>query len=146
MHLINRLQLELTCADEALAFDFRQHFGAVYQQLVADALEAACTGLAGGDEWLRIDRLELNLGAFFRDSFKRDFETVLTPAFEKELREKIDLIPAEQKKDSELLAQLELWAYFLIKEACPGGHKITVLISTALQRSWPCSGRINCDR
>ncbi|MBO9618710.1 MAG: hypothetical protein J7539_06685 [Niabella sp.] len=119
MHLINRLQFELTCAEEALALDFRQHFSAVYQQAVTDALEAACDALVGDGEWLRIDKLEIDLGAFSQNSFKRDLETVLRPAFEKELREQIARLPAAGQPNSGLTAQLELWAYFFNNGTLP---------------------------
>lgn len=117
MHLINRLQLELTCADEALAFNMRRNFAAAFQQCVAQVADTVCSDLVAGDNWLRIERLELDLGAFTSNGFEEGFKVALEAAFQKQLQEKIANIP--QQMTSGLRARLELWMHFFRTGSLP---------------------------
>ena len=63
-HLINRLRFELNCTDENQAFNFRQNFGITFQKQITDVTDEICSAYVGEEEWLRIEKLEIDLGDF----------------------------------------------------------------------------------
>ena len=82
-HLINRLQFELNCTDEDQAFNFRQNFGVTFQKQITDVADDICSKNVGEEEWLQIDKLEIDLGRFSPSSFDESFVTVFKSKFEK---------------------------------------------------------------
>lgn len=62
MHLVNTLQLEVTCGSEDSAFGLQHHLAPKVQQQVADAIEKAAAALNDPEDVVIIDRIEINLG------------------------------------------------------------------------------------
>lgn len=118
-HLINRLQFQLYCTDEAQALNFRQHFGASFQKQIMDAADNICSKNVGDEEWLQIDKLEIDLGNFSPSSFEETFAIVFKNKFEKELTQKISRVPLSKRKASLHVSKVQLLQYFLLKGSLP---------------------------
>lgn len=111
-HVINRLQFELNCTDEEQAFNFRQNFGITFQEQIIDAADEICSNHVREDEWIKIEKLEIDLGKFFvvADS---NFSSVFKGKFEKALVDKLSNITSSQKRESFLVSKIELLTHFL---------------------------------
>jgi hypothetical protein len=118
-HLINRLQFELNCTDEEQAFNFRQHFSATFQKLITQAADDICSKNAGENEWLQIDKLEIDLGRFSPSSFEENFSIIFRDKFERELTRKLSAIPPSQRESSLYISKAELLKYFLLNGTVP---------------------------
>lgn len=118
-HIINRLQLEVRCADEAQAFNLRRNFAVTFGEQIAEAADAICSQYVGEEEWLRIDKLEIDLGHFTQHAFSESFGPVFKSKFEKELKQKLSGIAPAQKKVSQQLSKRSLFFYFLHKGVLP---------------------------
>ncbi|MBV7530823.1 contractile injection system tape measure protein [Chitinophaga sp. sic0106] len=121
-HLINKLEFELACNDEMLALNLRHNFSATLQEQVTAVLDRVCSRFAGDDVYLRIDKLELDLGAMTPFGFQEDFEKVLEYKLEEALRQRATVIAFGDHKppgfyyDTSPLAILQ---YFLIHGRLP---------------------------
>lgn len=62
MHLVNTLQLEVTCGSEDSAFGLQHHLAPKVQQQVSDAIEKAAAALSDPEDMVIIDRIEIDLG------------------------------------------------------------------------------------
>ena len=112
-HVINRLQFELNCTDEEQAFHFRQNFGITFQEQIIDASDEICSNHVPEDEWIKIEKLEINLGQFSAAAFDLNFSSVFKVKFEKALVDKLSNIPSSQKRESFLVSKIELLKHFL---------------------------------
>jgi hypothetical protein len=118
-HLINRLQFELNCTDEDQAFNFRQNFAITFQEQIIDAADEICSDHVHEDEWIKIEKLEIDLGSFSPAAFDANFSSVFKSKFEKALVDKLSNIPSSQKKESFLVSKIELLKHFLQTGALP---------------------------
>ena len=112
-HLINRLQFELNCTDEDQAFNFRQNFGIIFQEQIINAADEICSSYVQEDEWIQIEKLEIDLGNFSPAAFGANFSSVFKNKFEKALVDKLSNISSSQKKESSLVSKIELLKHFL---------------------------------
>lgn len=119
VHLINRLQFEFNCPDEEQAFNFRQNFTVTFQEQIANVTDTVCAKYVSEKEWLRIDKIEIDLGYFSPDSFDANFAEIFKYKFEKELTQKLSGISHAEKKVSLQLSKRELFQYFLLKGVLP---------------------------
>ncbi|MEO6813029.1 MAG: contractile injection system tape measure protein [Ginsengibacter sp.] len=118
-HLINRLRFELHCSDEESAFNFRENFAATFQGQITNAADELCSKYVGEEEWLRIDKIEIDLGKFTPGAFNTNFAEVFKSKFEKELKQKLSGISSIEKKASGQISRLEILKYFLQKGVLP---------------------------
>lgn len=112
-HIINRLQFELSSENEQQAFNFRENFGVGFQQQIVDITDELCTKYVGDEEWLRIDKLEIDLGSFSPASFDRNFRIMFKDKFEKELVERLSGISSIQRKASAGITRMQMLTWFL---------------------------------
>src|SRR6476659_6009244 len=112
-HIINHLQFQFDCPDEEQAFNFRQNFGVTFQEQISDVVDTICSKYAGEEEWLRINKIEIDLGYFSPYSFNENFASVFKSKFEKELMQKLSAISSAQKKALSQRSRIELFQYFL---------------------------------
>ncbi len=113
IHTINRLQFQFNCSDEDQAFNFRENFGVTFQEQITDAVDIICSAYVSKDEWLRIDKLEIDLGYFSPDSFDANFAASFKYKFEKELAQKLSAISSTEKKVLQQRSKKELFQHFL---------------------------------
>jgi len=118
-HIINHLQFQFNCADEDQAFNFRHNFGVTFQEQITDITDSICTKYVGAEDWLRIDKLEIDLGYFSPGSFDTNFAAVFKSKFEKELTQKLAAISSTEKKVFQQLLKLQLFQYFLLTGTLP---------------------------
>jgi len=117
--LINKLQFELHCPDEALALDLRHNFALTFQEQIVEAVERVCAQYAGEDTWLRINKLEIDLGRFSPHSFSTQFSAVFLQKFEQAFREQLAGITPAQRHQQQQLSAMEMLQHFLLKGTLP---------------------------
>ncbi|SHN27400.1 contractile injection system tape measure protein [Mucilaginibacter sp. OK098] len=118
-HAVNSLQFEVICPDEEMSFNLRQNFAQTFQSEIAEIIEEVCSAHIGENENLKIDKLELDLGAFSRHTFGTDFKKVLSLKLERELTKRLSEIEPAQRQASGQLSQAEILLYFLVNGTLP---------------------------
>jgi hypothetical protein len=118
-HLINRLQFQVNCPDEDQAFGIRHNFAQTLQLQIASVIDKVCTQYVPKDEWLQIDKIEVDIGQLSPQALSNDFEKIFLYRFEKELLAKLSGISAEQRSGSAHYSMLELLQHFLEKGTLP---------------------------
>jgi hypothetical protein len=119
IHIVNRLTFELECPGEEQAFEIRQMFSQAGNEKIAGIIDKVCSKYAAENEWVRIDKLEINLGEFDLVSFEQEFSNVFVRKFESIIAERLTGIPKETHADSKAGSDLELLEYFLLKGHLP---------------------------
>ena len=118
-HLINHLQFEVNLPDEDQAFNLRHNFAVTFQEQIVEVVDKICSKYVSEDQWIRIDKLEIDLGRLTPQSFDLNFTEIFQDKFEKLLTEKLSEFSASQKKVSRQLSRAELLRYFLKKGTLP---------------------------
>lgn len=118
-HAVNSLQFEVTCPDEEMSFNLRQNFAQTFQLEIAEIIEKVCAAHISEHEDLKIDKLELDLGAFSRHTFGTDFKNVLSAKLERELAKRLSEIAPARRQVSRQLSKSEILLYFLINGTLP---------------------------
>jgi hypothetical protein len=118
-HLINRLQIEITCPDEEQAFRVRHDFSNYYQQQLVEIVDRVCSKYVPDDEWIRIDKLEIDMGYLSQASFDTRFPEIFIYRFEKELLQKLGQFNPRQREISRELSHAELLQFFLLTGTLP---------------------------
>lgn len=119
MHLINKLQFEVSCPDEELALNLRYNFSLTYQEQIMEVVDRVCTKYVDDAEQLRIDKLEIDLGAFSPHGFGAQFSEVFLAKFEQAFRQKLAGISQAQRQQARQLSNMEMWQYFLLNGTLP---------------------------
>ena len=118
-HLINRLQIEISCPDEEQAFRVRHDFSNYYQQQLTEIVDRVCSKYIPEDEWIRIDTLNIDLGFLSQASFGTRFPEIFLYRFEKELLQKLGQFNPRQREISRELSYAELLQFFLLTGTLP---------------------------
>jgi hypothetical protein len=118
-HLVNQLRIEIHCPSEEQALQLRHNFGLMLQQQVEVAIDRVCSQYISEDEWIRLDKLELDLGTFSSHTFYQTFTAVFTGKFEEALVRKIASIPEDERRESIHRSQAELLQHFLLAGITP---------------------------
>lgn len=118
-HLVNQLRIEIHCPSEDQALQLRHSFGLVLQQQIEVVIDRVCSRYISDDEWIRLDKLELDLGTFSSYTFYQSFAEVFSGKFEAALVQKIASISPGERKESIQRSQLELLQYFLLSGTMP---------------------------
>jgi hypothetical protein len=113
LHQVNKLQFEATCATEAQAFELRHNFSLARQDEIAAIIDKVCSQYVGEDEWIQIDRIEVELEHFSLHAFENIFTSLLQEKLEKAISKKISAIPAAKRIASKQTTYLEILFYFL---------------------------------
>lgn len=112
-HIINRLALEINCPDEEQAFSLRTNFVVTLQDRITASVDSICSKYSDESEWIRIDKLELDLGWFNQNSFELEFGDIFQKKFEDEIVKHISQLSVAEKKESKQRSELALLNYFL---------------------------------
>jgi Contractile injection system tape measure protein len=112
-HLINRLRFEADCPDEDMAFNMRHNFAKTLQLQIASVVDRLCTQYVQGDEWIQIDKLEIDMGQLSPDELNTGFDKLFLHKFEKELLAKLSGISPDVRNQSAQQSMLNLLKYFL---------------------------------
>lgn len=113
VHLINRLHFQVSCAEQEQAFALRQNFAQTLQPEIVEIIDEVCSKYVSEHEWLRIDRLELDLGRFSPTGFTRDFAIAFREQFEKALAKQLGVFSNERRHESKQHSSLELFCHFM---------------------------------
>ncbi len=89
IHVVNRLRFEIRCPDEAQAFVIRANVAASLQEAAVEAIDSVCSRHTSEDEWLRVDTIEVDLGALSQNGLERNFAAEFRERFERELVKKL---------------------------------------------------------
>ena len=118
-HLVNQLRIEIHCPSEEQAPQLRHNFALVLQQQVEVVIDRVCSRYISENEWIRLDKLELDLGTFSSHTFYQSFAEVFSGKFEEALVQKISSISPEARGESIQRSQVELLQYFLLAGTMP---------------------------
>ncbi|SEL45789.1 hypothetical protein SAMN04488505_102314 [Chitinophaga rupis] len=118
-HLINKLQFEVSCPDEELALNLRYNFSLTYQEQIMEVVDRVCSKYVDDKEWLRIDKLEIDLGKFSPQGFNTRFSEVFLAKFEQAFQQKLAGISLVQRQQARQLSYAEMWQHFLLKGSLP---------------------------
>ncbi len=112
-HLVNRLHFEVSCSEQEQAFTLRQNFAQTLQPEIIEIIDEVCSEYVSEHEWLRIDRLELDLGRFSPNTLTRDFVAAFRDQFGKELAKQLGVFSDERRHESKQHSSLELFCHFM---------------------------------
>jgi hypothetical protein len=118
-HLVNQLRIEIRCPSEEQALQLRHNFGLVLQQQVEVVIDRVCSRYISDNEWIRLDKLELDLGTFSAYTFYQSFAEVFSGKFEEALVHKIASISSVERNESIQRSHVELLQYFLLSGTMP---------------------------
>jgi len=134
VHLVNRLHFQVSCAEQEQAFALRQNFAQTLQPEIVEIIDEVCSEYVSEHEWLRIDRLELDLGRFSPTGFTRDFAVAFREQFEKALAKQLDVFSNERRRGSKQYSRLELFCHFMQMGTLPWwAHEADVNIDAIAQ-------------
>ena len=66
-HLVNQLKFEVNCSSEEQAFQLRHSFQDTLQEQIVKVVDEVSSAYVRGDEWIQIDRIEIDAGSFSSD-------------------------------------------------------------------------------
>ena len=112
-HLVNKLKFDVVCPDEEMAFGIRQNFAQTFQLQIAEVIEKVGDKYTSLNEYIRIDKLEVDMGALSQYNLAHDFEKLFFYQFEKEIKQKLSALHPEERKLSTQRSAVELVTYFL---------------------------------
>lgn len=118
-HLINRLQFQINCSEQDRAFSMRQNFAQTLQLQIASVIDKVCSQYVPGNEWIQIDKVEIDMGQLSPNAFDTEFDKIFLYRFEKELVAKLSGISLEERNDSVHHSMLSLLKYFLKNGVLP---------------------------
>lgn len=118
-HLINRLQFEVECPDEDRVFSMRHNFAQTLQLQIASVIDSVCTQYIQGNEWIQIDKVEIDMGQINPDVFDAEFDKIFLNRFENELVAKLSGISSEGRKTSVHQSMVGLLQHFLKNGVLP---------------------------
>ena len=106
-HHLRRLRLQVHSADQASAQALRSQFEAGLSRRLADVVAAVCDELGPEEELLRIDRLDLALGAFALEELEREAPLALERALREALLQALAAARHNPAPGQRLLAPAE---------------------------------------
>ncbi|HEX6848775.1 MAG TPA: contractile injection system tape measure protein [Chitinophagaceae bacterium] len=113
MHLVNKLIINAACSDESTAFDARHRFSQHCQQRIPAMIDELCSKYANENEWIQIDRLELDLGEISSSGIEQALKEYLYRILDKEINNKMQSISIDRIINSKRYSWFELLIYFL---------------------------------
>jgi len=118
-HLVNRLRFEIRCSEEQEAFEIRQNLAHLLHDIASDAIESVCSEYDAAGETIRIDTIELDLGAIPRHAFERELSFALRTRFESALLEHLRARGSEAVRQSARQSRFELFRHVAATGALP---------------------------
>jgi hypothetical protein len=118
-HVINRLQIEIDVPVEDMAFRLKEQLSHYWHDWVVTHMERALEMLSPGDEIIRIDRLEIDLGNLAFEDFDTDFLEKIQNAFANNLSHYVAANQKPVEKKDIIGNDQELLIYFLENGSLP---------------------------
>jgi len=120
-HIIQKSQLKLQMASQEGAYDLQTRVLEIFKRRVLPRLDAEMTAAAPGQETIRLDRLELNLGKISEGDLTVGFTEKLVRTFQEELRKQLhpEAVVEGVEKMSRLDGVLDVLAVYLEKGYLP---------------------------
>ncbi len=117
MHRIRRQILELELPREAGALALQQRAGRVFQERVLPQLEAIFDRIAPPGRFVRIERLEVELGLLPESEWERSFVEACVRQIVRQVEESVFLLSDQEEPTAEVLAPeqraMEVFRHFL---------------------------------
>jgi hypothetical protein len=118
-HLINQLKIEAICGDESQAFEARFQLSGICSNRLPALIEEVCSKYVREEEWVLIDRLEIDLGKIPIGALENMLPAVLAARFEKALRTKLQSLPGNRTVIARQLSYYEMLVFFLKNGVLP---------------------------
>lgn len=109
----------MECPTEEQAFALRNKLSPAAHDEFAGIIDKVCSEYVSENEWIKIDKIEIDLGEFSLSRFEHEFSRVFKQKLESILAEKIAAVPSEKLSSSKESFELELLEYFLLKGCLP---------------------------
>ena len=119
MHIINKLTLDIACTTEVQALELRRNFSQSKQNEISEVIEKVCSKYVGDDEWIKLDRIEVDLGTFDIHNFERIFTKLFLEKFDRLVAKKVQAVPADKKEISKQSTFFESFIHFLEHGSLP---------------------------
>jgi len=116
---VNRLTFELTCDKEHHALELRHNFAQTFQVQITEIVDKVCSTYIPENESFQIDCIEIDLGQFNPSSLQTRFSEIFRYHFEKELIEKISILPHVRSNSSKAFTYFEMFCYFMENGTLP---------------------------
>ena len=84
-HVIKKQILDLTLDSEIGSLAFQSRISGIFRTEIVPRIDAHCTGISGGSENIRIDRLELDLGVLDQRNLATEFKKKIDELFPQKL-------------------------------------------------------------
>ena len=138
LHQVNKLQIEVMTLTEAEAFEVRHYFSRYCQEQIMEAIEKVSANYVSDDEWIEIDRLEIDLGRYDMDKLRMEFPDHFISAFDEVLARKIKELPVDSSSKARHDSFIQPILYYLQTGTAPwwfekAGIDMNVAFDKALQ-------------
>jgi len=117
-HLINTLQLNITCSSESDAFSLQHDLAPVLQQQVAEAVESAAR-FSDPTELVIIDRIEIDMGTISLHTHEKVLATAIEAEMTRQLKPYLSPKPAEERNIARQHNTMELFRHFMLTGNLP---------------------------
>ncbi|MBD3421978.1 MAG: hypothetical protein GF398_17845 [Chitinivibrionales bacterium] len=91
-HVIKQSILNFLLEHRSGAFDLQERFSRLHEERIVPILDEICTKNCAPDDYIKIDRLEIDLGTISSMDFEEELEQAITRTFEERLRDRIDSV------------------------------------------------------
>lgn len=118
-HLISRLQYRISCTEEAQAFELRHALSSTITQDIAEAIDEICNRYSNQDKWIRIPKLEIDLGALSMWGVHSNAVSIFSQQFEQKLQKVIAEGNNAVEHSSTLPTNTEALLFFLERGFLP---------------------------
>jgi hypothetical protein len=118
-NIVNRLTFELECLTEEQAFGLRQEFISVYLEQINNIINKICSKYVSEGDWMRIDKLEIDLGEFSLDDFEFEFGKEFEKKLDNAVYERVTRVPKEKLLELKANSELDLIEFFLLRGHLP---------------------------
>ncbi len=112
-NLVHSLKFDLSCRDEQQAFTLRRAISEELQALVTELIDTVCSRHIPGNEVIRIDRLDLDLGNLQSATLDEQFARQFREQFETRLLEQLQRNAAPGGQGSAMDAVLQVFIHFM---------------------------------
>ncbi|MDX2304717.1 MAG: contractile injection system tape measure protein [Microscillaceae bacterium] len=118
-HLVNKVRLLLEVESEALALRVRKEWAKTLETRLSEIIDRVCTQNLLPEEWLKIDRLEIDLGALTPEDISQKWVSLFEVAFEKKIKEQRTQTSLQERQALKEHSDLETLLFFLEKGYLP---------------------------
>ncbi|MFL5740592.1 MAG: contractile injection system tape measure protein, partial [Flavisolibacter sp.] len=101
------------------ALNLRHNFAATIQSDIIEVVDEVCSRYISSDENIRIERIEIDLGNMSSNTLSNSFKEIFRYRFEKELKDRLSFVAAQQRNFSRQVSETEALQWYLLHGSLP---------------------------